>query len=157
MNVLIRATEPDDIDTILDLEINNFSFPHTREQLEHEMLDPNYMLLTATDKEIVLGYAGMMHVADEGYITNIVVGKGYRRCGIADFLLAEINKRAGRLKLSFVSLEVRESNYSAIQLYLKNGYEKTAILPSYYQNPKEDGIVMTKRCLKENKVENSGV
>ena len=147
MDVLIRTTDPVDIDRILELETKNFSFPHTREQLEHEVFDPNYLLLTAAEKESVLGYAGLMHVADEGYITNVVVGKDYRRCGIADLLLAEIDKRAAELKLSFISLEVRESNYSAIQLYLKNGYEKKATLPSYYQKPKEDGVVMTKKML----------
>lgn len=148
MALLIRKTTFEDIDQILELEQQNFSFPHTREQLNREIHDPCYLLLTAADKEHVVGYIGLMHVADEGYITNVVVCREYRRCGIADLLLKEIDKKADKLMLSFISLEVRESNLPAIQLYLKNGYIKKAVLPVYYQKPKEDGIIMTK-ILKE--------
>ena len=148
MTLLIRNTTFEDIDQILELEQQNFSFPHTREQLNREIYDPCYLLLTAADKECVVGYIGLMHVADEGYITNVVVCREYRRCGIADLLLKEIDKKADKLMLSFISLEVRESNLPAIQLYLKNGYIKKAVLPVYYQKPKENGIIMTK-ILKE--------
>ena len=157
MAVLIRNTESEDIDRILEMEQQNFSYPHTREQLEHEINDPVYLLLTAVDKECILGYIGLMHIEDEGYITNIVVSSEIRRCGIADLLLDEIDKKALQMHLSFITLEVRESNHPAIKVYLKNGYTKKAVLPMYYQKPKEDGIIMTKRYLKENKVENPGV
>ena len=157
MTVLIRNTISADVEQILELEQKSFSFPHKKEQLEHEIHDSNYLLLTASEQKNVLGYIGLMHIADEGYITNVVVCSEYRRRGIADSLLDEIDRYAKDMKLSFISLEVRESNISAIQLYLKNGYKKEAVLPMYYQKPKENGIIMTKRYLKENKVENSGI
>ena len=157
MNVLIRNTISEDIPGLLELEKQTFSFPHVKEQLEREIQDPMYSLLTACDNECILGYVGLMHVEDEGYITNIVICKEYRRHGIADLLLAECNKIAIQLGLSFISLEVRASNYAAIQLYLKNGYKKIADLQKYYDKPREDGIVMTKWYLEEKKVENSGV
>ena len=147
MDIAIRITEHKDIESILEMEQESFSFPHTREQLENEVGNPIFLLLTAAEKERVLGYAGLMHVADEGYITNVVVDRTCRRCGIANLLLEEIEKKAVQMKLSFISLEVRESNYSALQLYLKNGYEKKAALPAYYQKPKEDGVIMTKKMV----------
>ena len=155
--VLIRNAVSEDIPRILELEQQAFSFPHVREQLEREIQNPLYSLLAACDDEYILGYAGLTHVEDEGYITNIIVCKDYRRRGIADMLLAECDKIATQLRLSFISLEVRASNYAAIQLYLKNGYKKIADLRKYYDKPREDGIVMTKWYLKEKKVENSGV
>ncbi len=157
MTLLIRNTELEDIPRLLELEQQNFSFPHIKEQLEREIDDPAYSLITACDKEYILGYAGLMHVEDEGYITNIVICKEYRRLGVANLLLAEFDRIAIQLKLSFISLEVRASNYAAIQLYLKNGYIKNADLPKYYDKPKEDGIIMTKWYLKENKVENLSI
>ena len=157
MHLLIRNTEPEDIPRLLELEQQYFSFPHVKEQFEREIHDPVYSLITACDKEYILGYAGLMHVEDEGYITNIVICKEYRRLGVANLLLAEFDRIAKQLELSFISLEVRASNYAAIQLYLKNGYIKNADLPKYYDKPKEDGIIMTKWYLKENKVENSGI
>ena len=51
MNILIRTTEPEDIEWILELEKESFSFPHAREQLEREVCDPNYLLLTADCEE----------------------------------------------------------------------------------------------------------
>ena len=157
MTLLIRNTELEDIPRLLELEQQNFSFPHIKEQLEREIDDPAYSLITACDKEYIRGYAGLMHVEDEGYITNIVICKEYRRLGVANLLLAEFDRLATQLELSFISLEVRASNYAAIQLYLKNGYIKNADLPKYYDKPKEDGIIMTKWYLKENKVEYFGV
>ena len=94
MTLLIRNTELEDIPRLLELEQQNFSFPHIKEQLEREIDDPAYSLITACDKEYILGYAGLMHVEDEGYITNIVICKEYRRLGVANLLLAEFDRIA---------------------------------------------------------------
>ena len=64
MDIAIRITEHKDIESILEMEQESFSFPHTREQLENEVGNPIFLLLTAAEKERVLGYAGLMHVAD---------------------------------------------------------------------------------------------
>jgi ribosomal protein S18 acetylase RimI-like enzyme len=41
-------------------------------------------------------------------------------------------------------LEVRASNYSAINLYESIGFMKDAIRPNYYSgNPKEDALLMS--------------
>ena len=46
-----------------------------------------------------------------------------------------------------VTLEVRESNLKAINLYTKNGYERVIVKPKYYSNG-EDALYMVKRLLK---------
>ena len=45
-----------------------------------------------------------------------------------------------------VTLEVRESNQAAINLYKKNGYEEVVIKKHYYSNG-ENAIYMVKRLL----------
>ena len=49
----------------------------------------------------------------------------------------------GRENLAFLSLEVRPTNEPAIQLYYKHGFVQVGRRQNYYQNPKEDAIIMT--------------
>jgi hypothetical protein len=45
----------------------------------------------------------------------------------------------------FITLEVRESNLPAIELYEKSGFERMGIRKNFYSNPAENAIVMRKR------------
>jgi ribosomal-protein-alanine N-acetyltransferase len=91
-----------------------------------------------------LGHGGFTFAADEGYITNVVVSKMARRQGVAYKILEEMFKEAIRLQLRFLSLEVRESNGSAIALYEKTGFTERGRRPNFYSEPKETAIIFTK-------------
>ena len=43
----------------------------------------------------------------------------------------------------FITLEVRKSNTVAIKLYEKMGFELVGERKAFYENPKEDAILMT--------------
>ena len=45
---------------------------------------------------------------------------------------------------TFISLEVRLSNAPAISLYKKAGFESAGVRPSFYRDPTEDALIMTK-------------
>ena len=61
----------------------------------------------------MVGYAGCQCVLDEGYITNIAVVPALRRQGVGASCSAGcLTQVAGRL--SFITLEVRDSNRAAI-------------------------------------------
>ena len=93
--------------------------------------------------EKVVGYVGIYSVLDEGYITNIAVLKDHRKKGIATSLLKELTEKESAL--SFISLEVRESNAAAISLYTKFNFKKEGVRKAFYSNPKEDGLILTRR------------
>ena len=93
--------------------------------------------------EKVVGYVGIYSVLDEGYITNIAVLKDYRKKGVATSLLKELTEKESAL--SFISLEVRESNAAAISLYTKFNFKKEGVRKAFYSNPKEDGLILTRR------------
>lgn len=97
------------------------------------------------ENDRILGYVGLQTVLDEGYITNIAVTKSARGRGIGKMLLQYLDSIAEDSSLSFISLEVRESNTAAISLYEKCGYESMGKRPTFYENPREDAIIMTKR------------
>lgn len=93
----------------------------------------------------VLGYAGIKPVLDEGYITNIAVFPKHRNNGVATALIKRIFSFARDNALSFVSLEVRESNLAAISLYNKFGFKTEGRRRDFYRDPCEDALIMTKR------------
>lgn len=134
----------DDLTQITALEEQCFSLPHTLDQLRYELEDDLHDLFVVKGRQEVLGYVGLSHILDEGYISNVAVAEKARRQGIADTLLAKLDTVAAEYALSFISLEVRESNLPAIRLYEKNGYEKTGMIPNCYTLPKENALVMTK-------------
>ena len=69
----------------------------------------------------------------------------YRNQGIATALLTKLNDLAALENLSFISLEVRTSNIKAISLYEKFGYKTEGVRKNFYDDPKEDAFIMTKR------------
>ena len=97
-----------------------------------------------------VGHGGFTSVLDEGYITNIAVHPDHRRKGIAFQLTENLKAKAQSLELSFLTLEVRESNLAAIKLYEKAGFETVAKRKNFYSDPKEDAILMTYYFKKEN-------
>lgn len=93
----------------------------------------------------VLGYVGIKPVLDEGYITNVAVFPEYRRMGVGAALMQKLDLFSEERELSFISLEVRQSNLPAISLYDNFGYKKEGVRKNFYREPTEDAIIMTKR------------
>ena len=82
-------------------------------------------------------------VLDEGYINNVAVREEYRKQGIASALLDVFIRFGKAHQLAFLTLEVRASNAAAIALYQKHGFEQVGRRKNYYEDPKEDAILMT--------------
>ena len=125
------------------LEQRCFSVPWTEAQLRAQLPDDRHVFLVAERGDEVLGYVGLMHVLDEGYISNVAVSPDCRRQGIGAALIAELTRRAGRLELAFLTLEARASNAPAIRLYEKMGFRQVGRRKRYYQRPEEDAVLMT--------------
>ena len=92
----------------------------------------------------VLGYAGVLVMADEGYITNVAVFPEYRRRGIAAQIIKVFCDFAQGNHLAFLTLEVRPTNKAAIELYRSFGFEEVGRRKNYYDLPKEDALILTR-------------
>ena len=126
------------------LERACFSRPWSEAMLENELWNDSAVVIVAEGEDgTVLGYAGLQTVLDEGYINNVAVAEAYRRQGVADELIAAF-VRFGQAKLAFLTLEVRASNAPAIALYAKHGIAEAGRRKNYYDDPKEDAILMTR-------------
>ena len=138
------------IPQIAALERECFSDPWSENLLEDALFDPQASFIVAEDGEEgnILGYAGLHAVLDEGNIDNIAVHPDARRHGVASALL-DVFCRFGEINLAFLTLEVRPSNEPAIQLYMKHGFVQVGRRKNYYENPREDAIIMTLEFQKE--------
>lgn len=145
MHVRIVPMNADHLDEVAELERICFSTPWSRNMLAEELDNALSAFLVALDDSgRVAGYAGLQVIMDEGYIANIAVRPDCRRQGVASQLLQVFLNFAEGNKLSFLTLEVRASNYDAIALYGSRGFRSVGRRPNYYEHPKEDAIIMTK-------------
>lgn len=146
MSVKIVPMTADHLEELEKLERICFSRPWSRKMLAEELENQCAAFLVAEDSVSgrVLGYAGLMVVADEGYITNVAVFPEYRRQGIAAQILQVFLQFAAANHLAFLTLEVRPSNAAAIALYQNFGFEEVGRRKNYYDLPKEDALILTK-------------
>ena len=140
----IRDARAGDAGAIDALERQCFADPWPEEAVAAYINGGNCLMLCAEGEGgELLGYVGMQHVLDEGYIGNVCTAPQHRRRGVARALLAELEARSRRLGLAFLTLEARASNAAAIALYEGAGYGRVGTRPGYYQHPAEDAVIMT--------------
>lgn len=133
------------LDDVYELEKICFSSPWSREDLEKQIdIDTSYFLVAEVDGKAV-GYMGLQIFSGEGYVTNVAVLPEYRHQGIAAALIEKQLENP----MDFITLEVRQSNIPAINLYTKMGFESVGIRPNFYSNPTENAIIMTRNLNKK--------
>ena len=146
LHVNIVPMTADHLGELERLEKICFSRPWSRKMLAEELDNECAAFLVAEDpvtKEVV-GYAGLLVMADEGYITNVAVFPEYRRRGVAGQIIQVFDNFARGNHLAFLTLEVRPSNAAAIALYKGFGFEEVGRRRNYYDLPKEDALILTK-------------
>ena len=128
------------------LEIERVSYPKPwTTTVFHDELDQvgtgHRHYLVARDGRAVLGYGGLMFVAEEAHVTNIAVHPDHRRAGIATRVLGDLADVAIGRGCAAWTLEVRASSRGAQALYRAFGFAPAGIRARYYENT-EDAIVM---------------
>ncbi|MCL1807475.1 MAG: ribosomal protein S18-alanine N-acetyltransferase [Oscillospiraceae bacterium] len=138
-----RPLSPFDAAEMADLEKRCFSLPWSLQSIQFELQNPIARYFGVFDEGRLAGYAGMQIILDEGYITNVATAPEARRRGIADALLKELLAVGIQRGLRFITLEVREGNAAARGLYEKHGFVSVGLRKDYYDQPKEDAVMMT--------------
>ncbi len=144
MNIEIVKMTALHLDDVCAIENESFSDPWNRAAFEGELANAAAHWFVAICDGKIAGYMGFYAAADEGDISNIAVGKNFRRLGIGAHLMEYVLEFADKNGIRFMALEVRVSNEPAIGLYEKYGFMKAGIRKRYYQNNGEDAIIMIK-------------
>jgi ribosomal-protein-alanine N-acetyltransferase len=104
---------------------------------------PYRIALVAQDSGArVVGFLITSVVAPEAELETIGVATDCQRLGAARTLIREARGLLAGRGVTRVTLEVRESNAAAQQLYRSCGFVPIARRGSYYVDPKEDAVVM---------------
>ena len=97
----------------------------------------------SSNKEHVVGFAGLWLMLKEAHLTAIAVRSDYRRSGIGERLLISAIELATQLNAEAITLEVRASNEIAQALYKKYGFQAVGRRPRYYSDNGEDAVLMS--------------
>lgn len=144
-NIEIVTLTSEHINSILKIDALSFSTPWSRESFQNEIENNKFArYVVAKRDEMVIGYAGMWIILDEGHITNIAVHPEYRGIGAGSKLLDALIKICKIESVKSMTLEVRKSNTIAQSLYTKYGFIEEGIRKEYYADNKEDAIIMWK-------------
>lgn len=138
------------IPAVAAIEAECFSEPWSEHALAESLAAGTHFFVALDREDTALGYVGVSTVLDEGYFANIAVTKTARNRGIASLLMHRVSVLAREKNLSFVSLEVRASNQTAIRLYDRFGYRQVGLRRNFYRTPVEDAAILTKRFDREN-------
>ena len=95
------------------------------------------------DAGVVVGYAGMMAVAETGDVQTIAVDPRHEGRGLGRWLMERMHRQAREAGASTMMLEVRADNPRAAGLYESLGYARIHVRPRYYQDG-VDAVIMSK-------------
>lgn len=90
----------------------------------------------------IIGFAGMWHVLDEAHVTTIGVRPDYQGRGLGELLFLALMDETRRRNATWLTLEVRVTNYGAQALYRKYGFTIQGTRPRYYSDNNEDAYIM---------------
>ena len=143
MNITIEKMSASHTAKLALIEKECFSTPWSENALKEELENNYARFLVAVCEGEISGYIGAHNILGEVYITNVAVAKKYRRKGIGEKLIKNLVSLCESENAEFITLEVRESNTAAISLYKKMNFKEVGKRKNFYENPKEDAILMT--------------
>ena len=142
---MIRIATSNDLVDILSIEKKVFKHPWSKEQLDWELnsqpVAENYVMIA---KGIMIGYLFSHIIDDDVQILNIPIDIPFQHEGYGEQLLSYFLDQFNID--SSIHLEVRKSNFPAINLYLKFGFHEAGTRKGYYSDG-EDAIIMQRYSL----------
>lgn len=139
----IRLAAEEDIEQLFELESSCFPDPWSRKSIRDTMKEEQSYFAVAVSDGKIIGYINTTYVLDEMNLNRICVLPQYRRVGAAGNLMEGMFAHARQNGLAQIFLEVRVSNLPAQQLYKRFGFTVVGERKGFYQNPPENGLVMT--------------
>ena len=142
--LIVRQTIPADVNALAELEQQIFSDPWSVTSISETVRQPHAICVTAEKSGRVAGYLFLYAVAGEGEIVRIAVANDLRRQGVGTDLMRELETICQNEKIAKLNLEVRESNVEARAFYAAHCFEENGLRRSFYDNPCEDAILMSR-------------
>jgi ribosomal-protein-alanine N-acetyltransferase len=139
----------EDIPRVHAIDMASFSLPWPEKSYHYELTqNTSSMALVAelhdeNDQATVIGLSVVWIVVNEAHIATIAIHPDYRGHGFGKRLLAETLRRSIQRGASTTTLEVREGNRLAQQMYQQFGFTIVGRRLHYYKDNNEDAVLMT--------------
>lgn len=114
-----------------------------------QSIEENSLYLILKKQQQLLGFVAYQMVLDEVEIIQIAIAQDYKGKGYGQQLLEQFILEMSKQQVAKIFLEVRASNQEARHFYQKNAFQTIFIRKDYYQQPREDGIMMCWEAGKE--------
>ncbi|MBN2852011.1 MAG: ribosomal protein S18-alanine N-acetyltransferase [Clostridia bacterium] len=145
MDIQYAVAEKKHVDMMYEIEKQSFITPWSHKSIYNDVVNNTIAVyLVALDGEQVVGYLGVWHIIDEAHITTVAVKKEYQRKHIAETMFRMMFERLDELDIHAITLEVREHNDKAINLYNKLGFTVEGKRNNYYSDTNENALIMWK-------------
>jgi len=120
---------------------------------QRELDSPNSDLLSlrfnrATASPLI-GLGCFWAILEEAHITLLAIHPDYQRQGLGQLLLLALLQRAAARGLERSTLEVRDRNQPALNLYAKFGFQVAGRRRGYYQATSEDALILWRSGLQQ--------
>jgi ribosomal-protein-alanine N-acetyltransferase len=147
----IRPMRLDDIAQVVNIDHLSFSMPWPERSYHFELLENPASRSWIAEVEspeagqIVVGMIVAWLLVDEAHIATLAVHPEYRGLGIGRALLQTALHECSQMGALLATLEVRETNGIAQQLYRDFGFAETGRRKRYYKDTNEDAVIMSAR------------
>jgi ribosomal-protein-alanine N-acetyltransferase len=140
-----RLMLPADIDDVMGIESGIYEFPWTPGNFR-DSLAAGYSCWIFSRCSEILGYAVVIHAADEAHLLNLSIAAAWQRMGYGTQLLEHLMAAASEHGAKMLFLEVRPSNQAARQLYARHGFAEIGLRRGYYpaRHGREDACVLSR-------------
>lgn len=138
--LVIRPLLEHDLGDVLALEAAIYPQPWSRGIFDSELRQPGRVYRVATLDGRIVGYGGLMIVADDAHVTTLAVDPTARRHRLGTRLMMALVDEGLRHGARHLTLEVRMSNTGAQRLYSKFGMAPVGVRKDYYLD--EDALIM---------------
>ena len=134
----------EDIEDVVKIEAASYGEHHWAKSSFYDEMNNNLAkyYCAKTFEGNTIAYAGTWNIIDETHITTIAVDPENRRKHIGEALIVKILEDCYEAKIKYLTLEVRESNIPAIELYKKYGFSSLGTRKGYYQDNNESALIM---------------
>lgn len=138
----------DDLPAVIEIDQLSFPNPWPKNSYRYEILENENSVcwvagLEHFGAEKIIAMAVIWIILDEIHIGTIAIHPDFRNQGFGTIFLGKILSEAAKAGLERALLEVRRSNQAALNLYKKFGFEVDGIRKKYYQDNREDAILMS--------------
>lgn len=140
---MIRSMVEVDLPRVFEIEQACFSDPWTMQGFKASLNEMSaHLMIIENETGDIAGYACLYQVVDEGEIVNVAIDPKYRQKGYGARLVRKLILLGQELGAERFFLEVRKGNVAGRTLYTSLGFVECGIRKGFYENPKEDAVLM---------------